>query len=465
MTDSIAARFPADFLWGAATASYQIEGAHDEDGRAPSVWDTFSRTPGRVVNGDTGDLACDFYHRYPQDVQMMTELGLHAFRFSIAWPRVIPGGRGAVNEKGLDFYDRLVDELLANGIQPFPTLFHWDLPQVLEDEGGWTARSTVDAFCEYVEAVVGRLGDRIGHWATHNEPWVHAWLGYGSGTFGPEMHAPGRSTQREGLAAAHHLLLGHGRAIEILRREGQPDAQLGIVLNLGKSYPARPDNEADRIAAWMSEGGANRWFLDPVYKGEYPAEMVEYFGSDMPEIHDGDMETIAAPIDWLGINNYFRMVVQATEDGGGMPVRTENEYTAMGFPWEVFPDGLHDLLVQVNRDYAPSCIYITENGAAFDDYRQHDGSVKDPERVAYLQGYIDGVGRAVEAGVPIAGYFVWSLLDNFEWARGYSRRFGIVFVDYPTLERVPKSSALWYRDLIAAHRDRVSAASVGSSTE
>ena len=445
--------FPPGFIWGAATASFQIEGAIDEDGRGESVWDRFAATPGRVRNGDSGAIACDFYHRYPEDVQLMKSLGLDAFRFSIAWPRVIPTGRGAVNEKGLDFYDRLVDELLANGIQPFPTLFHWDLPQPLEDEGGWTNRATVEAFCAYVQAVAERLGDRVGHLATHNEPWVHAWLGYGSGAdTGLGAHAPGRTTRKDALAASHHLLLGHGRALEILRSEA-PDAQLGIVLNLAPADP-ESDSAADRVAASQSDGSLNRWFLDAVFHGSYPTDMLELYGPDLPEVRDGDMETISAPIDWLGINHYFRTVVRASSNGSPtQDVYVQGaRYTAMGFPWEVNADAFERLLLRVHEDYAPPCIYVTENGAAFDDYRHHDGSVRDPERVDFLRTYIDAAGRATEAGAPVAGYFVWSLLDNFEWAHGYGKRFGIVYVDYPTLERVPKSSALWYRDLIAAQR-------------
>jgi beta-glucosidase len=450
--------FPADFVWGAATASYQIEGAATEDGRGESIWDRFSATPGKVRSGDTGAIACDFYHRHTEDVELMRELGIDAFRFSIAWPRVLPQGRGAVNAKGLDFYDRLVDELLSNGLKPFPTLFHWDLPQALEDEGGWAVRSTVDAFCEYVEAVVGRLGDRVEHWATHNEPWVHAWLGYGSGTWGPEMHAPGRTSRRDGAAAAHHLLLGHGRALEIMRRE-MPDAKLGIVLNLTPSYPAS-DSDADKRAAQISDGQSNRWFLDAVFKGSYPQDILDVLGADAPEVHDGDMEAMSAPIDWLGVNHYFRVVTTGGNngDGDGILMDQNAQYTAMGFPWEVNADAFYELLMRVQREYDPPCMYITENGAAFYDYRQHDGSVKDPERVAFLEGYIDAVGRAVQDGAAIAGYFVWSLLDNFEWARGYSRRFGIVYIDYPSLERVPKSSAIWYSELIAAHRERVRSA-------
>src|SRR3954468_1904019 len=338
MKDTIAARFPDDFVWGAATASYQIEGAIAEDGRGPSVWDTFSATPGRTENGDTGAIACDFYHRYPEDVQLMKRLGLDAFRFSIAWPRVLPQGRGAVNVKGLDFYDRLVDELLSNDIKPFPTLFHWDLPQALEDEGGWTVRSTIDAFCEYVEAVVGRLGDRVEHWATHNEPWVHAWLGYGSGTWGPEMHAPGRTTRREGAAAAHHLLVGHGRALEIMRRE-MPDAKLGIVLNLTPAYPAS-DSEADKLAAQISDGQSNRWFLDGVFKGSYPQDILDVLGADAPEIHDGDMESMSVPLDWLGV--YTSLPVVCTDGPDGIVQDQNSQYTAMGFPWEVNGDAFYE---------------------------------------------------------------------------------------------------------------------------
>jgi len=438
--------FPGDFVWGAATASYQIEGATHADGRGESIWDRFAATSGKVRNGDTGEIACDFYHRYRDDVSLMRELGLDAFRFSIAWPRVLPQGRGAVNERGLDFYDRLVDALLAAGIRPFATLYHWDLPQVLEDEGGWPARGTVDAFEEYVGAVAGRLGDRVDRWITINEPWVAAWVGYGWG-----HHAPGRVSERDALAAAHHLLLAHGRAVDVLR-QAAPAAEVGITLNLGHVYPAS-DRPEDLTAARYVDGFNNRWLLDPLYRGAYPQDLHEHFAGSAPEIRDGDLDQIAQPLDFLGVNNYSRNLVQASPDGKAPPVHVrapESQYTDMG--WEVYPDGLHDLLVRLRDEYAPPAIYITENGAAFPDVRGHDGQVRDPERQAYLESHIDAVARAAQAGVPVRGYFVWTLLDNFEWAWGYWKRFGVVYVDFPTQERVPKQSFHWYRDFIAAQR-------------
>jgi beta-glucosidase len=435
--------FPSDFIWGAATASYQIEGAAFEDGRGESVWDRFSATPGKVRGGDSGAVACDFYHRYRDDIRLMKDLGLDAFRFSISWPRVIPEGRGAVNPAGLDFYDRLVDELLANDIEPFATLFHWDTPQSLEDAGGWPVRPTAEAFADYAEAVVARLGDRVRRWMTHNEPWVHAWIGHAWGE-----HAPGRTSEADAVAAAHHLLLSHGWAVEAIRRAA-PDAQVGIVLNLAHAYPAS-DSPEDEAAAWRVDGEGNRWFLDPIFRGSYPADLLDRNELVAPVLHDGDLETIAAPIDFLGVNNYFRFVVGAGPNGPQFVANPEAQHTDMG--WEVHPDGLYKLLVRVANDYAPPAIYVTENGAAFGDVRVHDGAVHDPERTAYLETYIDAVGRATAEGAPVKGYFVWSFLDNFEWGHGYSKRFGIVYIDYPTLERVPKDSFYWYRDLIAANR-------------
>ena len=433
--------FPQDFLWGAATASYQIEGAAHEDGRGESVWDRFCATPGKVRNGDSGERACDFYHRYPEDVALMRELGLGAFRFSIAWPRILPTGRGTVNEAGLDFYDRLVDELLTHGIEPFPTLFHWDTPQALEDQGGWPSRATAEAFAEYAEVVVRRLGDRVRHWITHNEPWVHAWIGHSWG-----QHAPGRTSEADAVAAAHHLLLSHGWAVDVIRAAA-PDAQVGIAPNLAQSYPASETPE-DVAAAWQVDGEANRWFLDPIFRGSYPPDLLERNELAVPVIQDGDLAAMAAPIDFLGVNNYFRFIVSAGADGPRMERHAEHQHTDMG--WEVYPDGLRQLLVRVTRDYAPRAIYITENGAAFVDVQGHDGRVHDPERTAFLQTHIAAVSQAIEDGAPVKGYFVWSLLDNFEWAYGYSKRFGIVYVDYPTLVRVPKDSFYWYRDFIAA---------------
>jgi beta-glucosidase len=437
--------FPRDFVWGAATASYQIEGAANEDGRGESVWDRFCATPGKVRNGDTGAVACDFYHRYREDIGLMRELGLDAFRFSVAWPRVLPQGRGRVNAKGLDFYDRLVDELLGNGIEPYVTLFHWDTPQALEDAGGWPVRATVDAYAEYVEVVASRLGDRVRHWITHNEPWVVAWVGHGWG-----HHAPGRTSDADALATAHHLLLSHGRAVEILRRLA-PQAEVGITLNLDHPYAASDDPEDAAAARWV-DGLHNRWFLDPIFRGEYPADMLEAWRESMPAVEDGDLATIAAAIDFLGVNNYTAPLVGADSNGGRSQIlhRANVDRTDMG--WDVVPDGLHDLLLRLQRDYAPPAVYVTENGAAYADVRGHDGSVPDPERQAYLAEYIDAAGRALAAGVPLRGYFTWSLLDNFEWAWGYWKRFGLVYVDYATLERIPKGSFYWYRDFIAAGR-------------
>jgi beta-glucosidase len=441
MTNSREMRFPPDFVWGAATASYQIEGAANDDGRSESIWDRFCRTPGKVRNGDTGDIACDHYHLYKEDIGLMRTLGLQGYRFSIAWPRILPSGRGSVDARGLDFYDRLVDELLASGIQPYATLYHWDLPQVLEDQGGWTHRAIVDAFAEYADALVRRLGDRVRYWITQNEPWVAAWLGYGWG-----IHAPGRTGERGALAASHNLLLSHGRAVEVIRREC-PGAQVGITLNLAPAHPAS-DSEEDQEAARTMDGINNRWFLDPVFRGEYPADTVDALAEYMPDIRAGDMQTIAAPIDFLGVNYYNRQIVRASpETGHPMHVRPEGgSFTDMN--WEVYPEAFYEILTRVQRDYAPGRTFVTENGAAYDDVRLHDGSIRDPERQAYLEQHLLACSRAIRDGVPLAGYFVWSLLDNFEWAYGYQKRFGLVYVDYPTQERIPKSSFEWYRRFI-----------------
>ena len=429
--------FPSDFVWGAATAAYQVEGAATEDGRGESIWDRFSATPGNVANGDTGAIACDTYHRYAEDIRLMRTLGIGAFRLSVAWPRILPEGRGPVNRAGLDFYDRLVDDLLANGLDPYVTLYHWDLPQALEENGGWPVRDTADAFTEYTEVVVARLGDRVRHWITQNEPWVISWLGYGLG-----VHAPGRTSDSDALAAGHHILLAHGRAAEVLRREA-PDSEVGIAVDLVPMYPFS-DTEADIEAAHREDGFRNRWFLDAVLGRGYPEDMLERYAEILPPIADGDLETIAAPLDFLGINYYTRNVVRA----GVGEVATEGaEHTEMG--WEVYPDGLRDLLVRLHAEYELPDLYITENGAAFPDSR-NNGTVPDPRRIAYLGGHLDAVASAIADGVPVRGYFLWSLLDNFEWGFGYSRRFGIVYVDFETLERVPKDSFAWYRDFIAA---------------
>ena len=429
------------FVWGTAVSAYQIEGATAEDGRGESIWDRFSATPGRIRNGDDGRIACDSYHRYGEDVRLMRELGLNGFRFSIAWPRIVPEGRGTVNQAGLDFYDRFVDELLANGIEPFVTLYHWDLPQALEDRGGWPVRETVDAFAEYVEVVAARLGDRVHNWITQCEPWVIAWLGYGVGE-----HAPGRTVEADALAAAHHVLLSHGRAAEVLRRESA-NAKVGITIDVVAFHPAINSPE-DLAAVAKAEAFRNRWILDPVLRGEYPPLLLERFAPATPPVEDGDLRTIAAPLDFLGLNYYTRSVVGA-DPATGEPITIESgdaERTAMG--WEVYPDGLFELLVRLDREYELPPLYVTENGAAFQDSRQN-GTVHDPQRISYVERHVGAIRRAIEHGVPVHGYFLWSLLDNFEWTHGYSQRFGIVYVDYETLERVPKASYYWYRDLIA----------------
>ena len=434
--------FPADFVWGAATAAYQIEGAVRADGRGESVWDRFAATPGKVRSGDTGEIACDFYHRYPEDIALMRKLGLDAFRFSVSWPRVFPQGRAPLNQAGLDFYDRLVDELLAAGIEPFPTLFHWDTPQPLEDAGGWPMRATAEAFVQYTEAVVARLGDRVRHWTTHNEPGVVSSHGYGSG-----VHAPGRTDYPAAVAAAHHLLLSHGWAVDAIRRLA-PAASVGLALDLAQPYPAS-DSSEDLAAAWQIDGESNRWFLDPLFRAVYPDDQQERIALAERVIRDGDLATIAAPIDFIGVNSYRRLLVAA---GTGRPriLRPAGRYTTMD--WEIYPDGLHRLLVRLADDYAPAAIYVTENGAAFGDVRGHDGEIHDLERTAYIRDHLDAVRRAIADGVPVKGYFVWSLHDNFEWGYGYSQRFGLVYIDYPTLERVPKDSFRAYRDFIADHR-------------
>ena len=439
-------RFPADFVWGAATSSYQIEGAAFEDGRGESVWDRFCRTPGKVADGATGDEACDHYHRWREDVALMQRLGLRAYRFSIAWPRVIPDGRGAVNARGLDFYDRLVDGLLAAGIEPFPTLFHWDLPQPLEDAGGWPARATACAFAEYAEVVGRRLGDRVRRFITHNEPWCVATLGYERG-----LHAPGRTDAAAALAASHHLLLSHGWAAERLRSFG---VEVGITLNLVPAAPAS-EHPADRAACDAFDGQLNRWFLDPVFGRGYPRDVLDAHagtGRALDCIEAGDLVAIAAPLDFLGVNYYSRALVRRPDGGGEQHCTVEMpdvERTHMG--WEVYPDGLCELLERVQRDYAPPRLYVTENGASYPTAPDADGRIRDRQRLAFLREHLRAARRALDRGVALAGYFVWSLLDNFEWDRGYAQRFGITWVDYSTQARTPKDSALWYARVVATN--------------
>ncbi|MZF54330.1 beta-glucosidase [Streptomyces sp. SID5594] len=440
--------FPADFTWGVATAAYQIEGAVTEDGRSPSIWDTFSHTPGKVDNGDTGDTACDHYHRVPEDIGLIKQVGADAYRFSIAWPRVVPGGDGPVNKAGLDFYDRLVDGLLEAGVTPFATLYHWDLPQVLQDRGGWTVRETSEHFAAYASHVVERIGDRVKDWATLNEPLCSAWIGHLEGRM-----APGLTDLTAAVRASYHLHLGHGLAVQAIRAASS-DARVGIVNNLSPIVPAST-SEADLAAARRADGHINRWWLDPVLGRGYPQDMVETYGVELP-VRPGDLETIAAPPDWLGLNYYFRQIVTADPSGPApgftqVPV-ADARHTYMD--WEVYADGLEQLLLRLTEEYGVQRIYVTENGSAYQDTVAADGSVHDPERVAYLEEHLAACARAVAKGAPLAGYFAWSLLDNFEWAYGYDKRFGLVHVDYATQRRTVKSSGRRYAELIREHAGR-----------
>mgnify|MGYP005840691923 FL=1 len=429
-------RFPEGFVWGTATASFQIEGGRTE--RGDCIWDDFCRWPGKVHDGDTGDVADDHYHRFREDVALMAELGQNAYRFSVSWPRVLPAGAGEVNEKGIDFYSQLVDELLAKGIEPYVTLYHWDLPSALQRLGGWAARDIVYRFQDYVALVADRLGDRVKRWITHNEPWVVAFVGNLQG-----RHAPGWEDLGLALQVGHHTIVSHGLAVQALRARGGSDTRVGITLNFSPAYPAS-DSPEDVAAARMHDGFANRWFLDPVFRGHYPQDLWDAFGYQVPRVAPGDMELGSQPIDFLGVNYYTRAVVQHDEGGwlGYRTLKPEGEYTAMD--WEVFPQGLTDLLLRLTRDYDPRTLYVTENGCAYEDVVSDDGQVRDPKRVEYLRQHLAACHAAIAQGAPLEGYFEWSLMDNFEWALGYSRRFGIVYVDYPTQRRIPKDSARFY---------------------
>ncbi|MEU7694177.1 GH1 family beta-glucosidase [Microbispora hainanensis] len=452
--------FPTGFVWGAATSAYQIEGALTADGRGRSIWDTFCSQDGRIVGGDTAEIAIDHFNRYREDVKLMADLGLTAYRFSVSWPRIQPDGSGAYNSKGLDFYKRLVDELLSYGIDPWLTLYHWDLPQALEDAGGWPSRDTSKRFADFAATVHAELGDRVKNWSTVNEPWCAAFLGYASGE-----HAPGRREPAAALRAAHHLNLAHGLAVQAMRAQN-PDSLIGGCVNV---YPVTPatNSEADQDAARRIDGLQNRFFLDALLKGSYPEDVLADLSSlsDMEFIHDGDLATIAAPIDMLLINYYSRFTVSGAPGGaasaaaaptdsgspwigsehvgfvnGGRPV------TSMG--WEVDDSGLLEMLRRISDEYPRIPLYISENGAAYDDVIGEDGTVHDPERVAYIEAHLRTCHTAIESGIPLQGYFAWSLMDNFEWAWGYGKRFGLVYVDYETQARTMKSSALWYADTI-----------------
>ncbi len=457
---SAAHAFPSGFLWGTATASYQIEGAVGEGGRGESIWDRFAHTPGTIRNGDTGDVAADHYHRYREDVALMRELGLNAYRFSLAWPRLQPDGTGALSADGLAFYERLIDELLDADIRPWVTLYHWDLPQALEEAGGWPARDTALRFADFAAAVHGRLADRVGDWTTLNEPWCSAFLGYASG-----IHAPGRTEPDAAIAAVHHLLLGHGMAVAAMR-SARPEQRYGITLNL---YPvaAGSDDADDVDAARRVDGLSNRLFLDPVLRGDYPddvlADLEPVAGSDF--IVDGDTGLIAAPLDFLGINYYSRHVVRAVRpDRSGDGARRDPAWvgagdvekldtgrpkTAMG--WEIDATGLHEILRRVTDEYDAPPLYVTENGAAYDDEVTADGKVHDAARVSYLDAHFRAAKQAIDDGVDLRGYFVWTLMDNFEWACGFERRFGVVHVDFATQRRTVKDSGRWLAGVAAAN--------------
>ncbi|BAS27224.1 GH1 family beta-glucosidase [Limnochorda pilosa] len=436
-------RFPDGFLWGTATASYQVEGAVREDGRGESIWDRFSHTPGKTFEGQTGDVACDHYHRYPEDVEHMARMGMNAYRFSVAWPRIFPEGKGPVNQKGLDFYRRLVDALQGRHIQPCLTLYHWDLPQALQEKGGWDNRDTGRYFAEYAHTLYQALGDRVPLWITLNEPWVAAILGHAFG-----QHAPGFGDFPLAMRVVHHLLLAHGWAVEAFRHDGPRRAQIGITLNLSPVEPAT-GKEADGQAADLADRFTNRLFLDPIFRGAYP-ELPDLMRSALPQATPEEMERISTPVDFLGVNYYTRQVVEADPQGlygvGMVPAR--GDLTEMG--WEVYPQGLYDLLIRVHREYHPQAVYVTENGAAFADEIQ-DGEVDDPRRIAYVREHLSRAHAAIGAGVPLKGYFYWSLMDNFEWAFGYSKRFGLLYVVPGSLERVWKRSARWYAQVAQAN--------------
>lgn len=438
-------RFPDGFTWGVATAAFQIEGATDEDGRGTSIWDVFCRADGHIRDGHTADVACDHYHRSGEDVALMSELGIDAYRFSIAWPRVQPTGRGAVNTAGLDFYDTLVDELCAHGIEPVPTLYHWDLPQALEDSGGWLDRDTAYRFAEYAYLVAERLGDRVHRWITLNEPFIHMAYGYALG-----VHAPGHALLLDALPAAHHQLLGHGMATTALRGRGANEVLL--TNNYSPVVPAS-DDPADAAAAAAFDALQNRLFTDPVLLGEYP-DLSAYGSPEQPYVHDGDLGVIRTPLDGLGVNYYMPTTIRAADGPLPFEMVTDTDGPTTAFGWPVVPEGLHTLLTELRDRYGTALppVYITENGCSYDDAPDADGTVADPDRISYLRGHIDAVRRAVDDGVDVRGYFTWSLLDNFEWAEGYHQRFGLVHVDFATGTRTPKTSFGWYRDHIAAQR-------------
>jgi len=434
--------FPAGFAWGAATAAYQIEGAWREDGKGESIWDRFAHAPGTIVDGTTGDVACDHYHRWQEDVERIAQLQLNAYRLSLAWTRIFPEGFGKLNRPGLDFYDRLVDGLLARGVAPYVTLYHWDLPQALQDRGGWQSRDTAHAFADFAQAAARRLGDRVRHWITLNEPHVVVFYGHVEGRM-----APGLADRALIGPVAHHLLLAHGLGVQAIRAEA-PGAEAGVTLNINHIEPAT-DRPEDVRATRELDGLWHRWYLDPLHRGAYPEDVAHLV--PMPEglIRSGDLGAIAAPLDFLGVNYYTRIRARAGASAWPAAVRPTGALTTMG--WEVYPEGLHDVLLRAHRDYAPRAIHVTENGAAYPDAPTEDEEVHDPERTRYLRLHLAALRRALAAGVPLRGYFVWSLLDNFEWAHGHTQRFGLYYTDYPTQRRILKDSGRYMTEVAATN--------------
>lgn len=438
--------FPADFRWGVATAAYQIEGAAREGGRGPSIWDTFSHTAGLTHRGDTGDIACDHYHRWQDDLDLMVSLGIRSYRLSLSWSRLQPTGRGELNSEGVAFYRELLEGAVARGIRPYVTLYHWDLPAALEEENGWVNRQTAFLFGEYARLVMAELGALAEDWITLNEPWCSAFLGYGYGA-----HAPGRKNLDAATAAAHHLNLAHGLALRAIR-EASTTARVGITNIITDIVPAT-DSAEDLRAAQRLDAVSNRVFMDPVYLGHYSHDVhaaLDMFGLARV-IKDGDLEIIHAPVDFAGVNHYQRVIAHNDESKAFGVREVPAQPATTSFGWSVTPDALHAVLTRVANEYTTLPLYITESGASYDDYVDPNGEIVDSERVDYLSGYFAAAARAIADGINLRGYFVWSFLDNYEWAEGYSKRFGIVYVDYRTQERIPKRSAYWYRDLISQH--------------
>ncbi len=453
MTSESFLEFPSGFVWGTATAAHQIEGAWDTDGKGPSIWDRFAADPANIADGSNARIACDHYHRFRQDLDLMASLQLSSYRFSLSWPRIIPDGAGAINPAGLAFYDRLVDAMLERGIRPFVTLFHWDLPVALQDRGGWTSRATVDAFVRYAEIAARRLGDRVKDWMTHNEPWVVAFCGHLYG-----VHAPGLRDLSTALATAHGLLVSHGRAVAAIR-SACPGARVGIVHNLEWVEPAS-DRDDDVAAAARHDGAFNRWFLDPVFGRGYPDDLVGWYGADAPRVAPGDLEAMAAPLDFLGVNYYTRRVI-AHDPAGRGPERATLATRQVFWPfvaradfdeWEIAPEGLYRTLLRVQRAYRPAAMYITENGTSWPDQPGPDGAIHDLLRIRYLARHTAAVRQAIDDGADVRGYFAWSILDNFEWGFGFTKRFGLVHVDYQTQRRTVKDSGRWYSRLAAENR-------------